>query len=185
MTRIASRIWRRSAGFSMVEVALALLILSIGVLTMVGLMSGGLDMSKASVDYTQGSIFASDTLDGVRNYAQNGAPTNGTTIFWSKLQSGLQLNAVAAGAFDKDTQTQTPVKHTPSYLNFFYSYETNVDFACRYRLSIDQYKDFTTGLPLTGTLVDQIASVKLDVINGLFGAAATQSFYTEIFQFVR
>jgi hypothetical protein len=60
-----------------------------------------------------------------------------------------------------------------------------VDFACRYRLSIDQYKDFTTGAVLPGNLVDQIASVKLDVINGLYGAAVTQSFYTEIFQFVR
>ena len=185
MTPNSSRIRRRAAGFSMVEVALALLILSIGVLTMVGLMSGGLDMSKTAMDYTQTSIFASDTLDGVRNFALNGTPTNGTVKFWSSLQSGLQLSAVAAGAFDKDTQTQIPIKNTTSYLNFFYSYETNVDFACRYRLSIEQYKDFTSSAALPGNLADQVASVKLDVINGLFGAAATQSFYTEIFQFVR
>ncbi len=184
MTHIPSCIRRRSAGFSMVEVALALLILSIGVLTMVGLMSGGLDMSKAAMDYTQSSIFASDTLEGVRNFAANGSPTNGASKFWQSMQS-ISLKAVAADAFDKYTQNQTPLKHTTTYLNYFYSFETNVDFACRYRLSIDQYKDFTTGAALPGNLADQVASVKLDVINGLYGAATTQSFYTEVIQMVR
>lgn len=172
----------RRLGFSMVEVAMALLILSIGVLTMIGLMSGGLDMSKSAVDDTQNAIFASDVLEGVRYYAS--VVTNGSTRFWQGVQSGLNQKPVAYAIFDNDTQSQF-IKHSPGYANFFYSYQTNVDFACRYRLSIEQYKDFNTGSALTSNLVDQVAAVKLDVINGLYGAAATQSFYTEIFQFVR
>ncbi|MCX7008409.1 MAG: hypothetical protein NTY53_14365 [Kiritimatiellaeota bacterium] len=163
----------------MVEVALALLILSIGVLTMVGLMSGGLDMSKSAVDFTQTSIFANDTLEGVRYYAST--VTNGASKFWSSLKGGLALKAVMGGVtsiFDTDTQNET-MKNSTAYGNFFYSYQTNVDFACRYRVSIEQSPG------LTGNLVDQVASVKLDVINGLYGAATTQSFYTEVIQLVR
>ncbi len=162
----------------MVEVALALLILSIGVLTMIGLMSGGLDMSKTAVDYTQTSIFASDVLEGVRHTAYNGSPTNGASKFWQNLQSSLALKPVAAGIFDSDTQAQI-IKRYTTYTRYFNSYQTNVDFACRYRLDITQYPG------QSGNLVDQVAAVKLDVINGLYGAATTQSFYTELFQFVR
>ena len=173
---------RQKAGFSMVEVALALLILSIGVLTMVGLMSGGLDMSKASIDFTQTAIFANDAMEGVRNFAANGSPTNATAAgFWQGLKT-VQLKAVMGdipGVFDSDTRNEL-MKNNTAYGNFFYTYETNVDFACRYRLSIEKL-----AAP-TGPIVDQqVATVKMDVINGLYGTATTQSFYTEVFQFVR
>lgn len=183
MKRKLSLAGRKTTGFSMVEVALALLILSIGVLTMVGLMSGGLDMSKVAIDYTQSAIFAADTLDGVRYTAAT--VTNGSSKFWQALQSTLALKAVAATAFDTDTQSQIPIKHTSSFTNFFYAYATNVDFACRYRVLVEQYKDAISGSALSGNMADQVASVKLEVINGLYGLATTQSFYTEIFQVIR
>jgi len=180
----------RRAGFSMVEVALALLILSIGVLTMIGLMSGGLDMSKAAVDYTQTSIFASDVLDSVRHFAVNDTPTNGTYKFWDRLRNSFSMKPVAAvttatSIFDADTMAQNIRNNPSAFVNLFYSYQTNVDFVCRYRLAIEQGKDPVSGAVLTGNLVDQVAAVKLEVVNGLYGAATTQSFYTEIFQFVR
>jgi prepilin-type N-terminal cleavage/methylation domain-containing protein len=186
MTHLTARIRRHPAGFSMIEVALALLILSIGVLTMVGLMSGGLDMSKVAGDYTQSSVFASDTMEGVRNFAANGSPTNGLTKFWSTLQTGpgLMLTGVVASVFDSYTQQQVPIQTVQKfggigYTNFSYTYSNSVDSAFRYRMSVEQFPG------LTGNLLDEVASVKLDVVNGLFGAAATQSFYTEVFQFVR
>jgi len=162
----------------MVEVSLALLILSIGVLTMVGLMSGGLDMSKSSMDYTQTAIFASDTLEGVRYYSSTVTNSTVGNPFWQGLKNGLALKAVVGSAYDTDTQGEL-LKNSTAYLNFFYSYQTNVDFACRYRVSVEQCPG------LTGTLADQVAAVKLDVINGLFGGSTTQSFYTEVMQFVR
>lgn len=178
---------RGRRGFSMIEVALALLILSIGVLTMVGLMSGGLDMNKSAQDYTQAAIFASDSLEGLRSFAENGTPTNGTTRFWSTLQTGLGLKAVMGyipGIFDNET-TLEGVSNKTTFTTFFYSYATNVDMVCRYRLSVEQFKDVSTGGLLTGNLLDQVATVKMEVINGLYGAAATQSFYTEVMQFAR
>ena len=180
MTRISSRSQRRSAGFSMVEVALALLIMSIGVLTRVGLMSGGLDMSKTATDYTQAAIFASDTMEGVRYYAGTVTNSVGVSNFCFGVQHGLALKAVAASVFDKDTGAEILSNRTANatYTTFFYSYETNLDFACRYRLSVEPVAQALN-------LLNQVACVKLDVINGLFGAAVTQSFYTEVIQFVR
>ncbi len=57
---------RSRAGFSLVESALALLVVGIGLLGVMGLFPAGLEMNRRAVDLTRASLFAEDVLSGLR-----------------------------------------------------------------------------------------------------------------------
>ena len=62
------RAGQRSAvrGFTLVEVALSLLVISVGIVVLVGLFPAGLKANKASIDETRMALFAEEVLNGVR-----------------------------------------------------------------------------------------------------------------------
>ena len=154
-------------GFSMVEVALAILVLGIGLMAVVGLISGGMETSKNTVSGTQVAQFANDVMDGVRYVAS--ISTN-SSAFSDQMQGkiGSSLPPVAKDLWDSATQART--LSVGNWDTFVYSYSNNVDFACRYRLQL-----FPSP---TGRSVD----VQLDVASGL---NYTQTFYTSVYKFVR
>lgn len=55
-----------SRGFSLIEVALALVVVAVGVLAMFGLMASGLDASSKSVSETQAAIFSQNVMNAIR-----------------------------------------------------------------------------------------------------------------------
>ena len=56
----------KQAGFSLIEVALALLVASIGLLSLVGLLPFSLDMSKKAIDDSQLGLFGDNMMNGYR-----------------------------------------------------------------------------------------------------------------------
>lgn len=56
----------KKLGFSLIEVALALLVVSIGLVATIGMLPGGLDNSKRAGDDTQAALFADYVLNSLR-----------------------------------------------------------------------------------------------------------------------
>ena len=158
------------SGFSMVEVCLAILVLGIGLLSVVGLMGGGLDMSKATVDDTQVAQFANDVFEGIRAAAYN--CTNTRMSLQSQLTAQPPLQPVAA-PFWAAGQT-IPLNPTAGFVPFYYAQlgGSNVSFVCRYSL---QYPHQSL----------RSVEVELDVMSGAYGFTQTQSFYTAVCNYFR
>ena len=160
-------------GFSMVEVALAILVLGIGLLTVVGLMSGGAEQSKGATAATQVACFANDVMESVRWQASL-CGTNAANDFYDELKGRLDsgVDAVAKVLWDDDTQNKVKIKLQSDFTRIAYSVSSNVSFACRYRLGLTRnpYSDGIT----------RSADVQLDVVSGL---SYTQSFCTTVYCF--
>lgn len=80
-----NRSLHRRSGFSLVEVALALLVASVGLMAVMGMFPASLDLSKKSQDDTQFSLFAEEILNGVRALASS------TNIPWSSIDSTIRI----------------------------------------------------------------------------------------------
>lgn len=153
----------------MVEICLAILVLGIGLLSVVGLMSGGLDMSKATVDDTQVAQFANDVLEGIRAAAYN--CTNTSASLYSQLVSQPPLQPVAAPYWAPgQTISLSPAGFTP----FYYAQlsGSNVSFVCRYSLLYPKQSL-------------RSVEIELDVMSGQYGLTQTQSFYTAVCNYYR
>lgn len=85
---------QRNAGFSLIEVAIALMVLSIGIVAAIGLMPGGLENSKKATDDTQVSLFADSVLNTVRSIASD------RTTTWASIANGLEIEVVAPNIWD-------------------------------------------------------------------------------------
>ena len=174
---------QRRLGFSMVEVVLAVLILGVGVLSVVGLMSGGLQMSKGGIEDMQVAMFAGDIMEGMQRYA---AVATNNTIFRNQIRNAftaLPLTPVAGPlwAGSQTIQLKTSLSAQPSV--FYYAPQTastNVDFVCRYHLLVN-----TAPADIPASQANRVAAIRMNVQGGRFGLTTTQSFYREVFQFVK
>ncbi|HMP74008.1 MAG TPA: prepilin-type N-terminal cleavage/methylation domain-containing protein [Kiritimatiellia bacterium] len=70
-------------GFTLVEIALALMVVGIGLLAVFGLFPTGLQMNKAVVDETQVALFAEQVLNGVRAQA--------STQRWDRIRTSINI----------------------------------------------------------------------------------------------
>jgi prepilin-type N-terminal cleavage/methylation domain-containing protein len=68
---------QKRSGFSLIEVALALLVVSVGLIAAIGMLPGSLDNSKKASEDTQQSLFADYVLGTIRSYSSN------TNYSWS------------------------------------------------------------------------------------------------------
>lgn len=164
---------RRSGGFSLVEVSLALLVVGLGLLAVFSLFPAGLTMNKRSIDETQCAMFANDVFDAYRaafdadptlwpfmggpNYADDyGLGATAGSLWW-KYGEGVTVKVVAASApFEKVV-----------YVNW-----SNVtENAWRYRLT---FEDVSANVKLA----------RLQVLNGEYGLSNSMvEFYTEYYDF--
>jgi prepilin-type N-terminal cleavage/methylation domain-containing protein len=182
-------------GFSLVEVSLALLVVSIGMLSLVGLFPVSLDMSKRAIDETYAtfladSAFASfrdapfftntvtwSTITAYETIGPNTIGTGGTVnqdVFWNN-STNLQLKAdgavhtlifIAGSTRGKWGQTSSWI------LPQSWSME---DHALRYRLRITDL----------GISDPRIKKMTMEVWMGQFGDTTKQKpevFYSEIFR---
>lgn len=79
------------AGFSLVEVALALLVVSVGIMAAFGMFPGGLDAGRASLNETRASMFAEETFNSFRGLAQSPDRTWGNFTAATPAAPGLGL----------------------------------------------------------------------------------------------
>ncbi|HMO05094.1 MAG TPA: prepilin-type N-terminal cleavage/methylation domain-containing protein [Kiritimatiellia bacterium] len=184
---------RSRAGFSLVELSLALLVVSIGLISLIGLFPASLDMSKRAIDETYASFLADSAFSSYREAAKlvpwdalntyqpiapntisrNGAVNN--DVFWERSVD-LRLvpdNTVRTLVF---TAGSTEEKWKPSagwVLPDSWSME---DHALRYRLRIENASPAQD---------PRIKRVFLEVWMGQFGNINNEQperFYTEIFR---
>ena len=75
----------RRAGFSLVEVALAIMVIAVGLLSVFGLFPHGMESSRRALDETRAATFAEDTFNSLRVMAQ--------TSDWASLTHRFSIPA--------------------------------------------------------------------------------------------
>jgi len=180
-------------GFSLVELALALLVVSVGLISIIGLFPASLDMSKRAINETYATFLADSAIasyreaakyvrwDQLENYSPiapntiSKAGAVNTDVFW-KDSSDLRLIADNTIRTLVYTAGSTREKWNPGsgwVLPASWSME---DHALRYRLNIDD---------LDVANDPRVKTLTLEVWLGQFGNTANEKpevFYAEIFQ---
>jgi prepilin-type N-terminal cleavage/methylation domain-containing protein len=169
---------RGGAGFTLVEVSLAMLVIGLGLLTVFGLFPTGLNMNKLSIDETQAAMFSEEVFSGYH------AKIDGDPVAWDRLDSANApgLEAVAsgmwidygAGVTVRVSNASTPV--APQYPIKYIGFDGKIAFALRYRLVFE---------PVTAPPV-RIKRGRLQCWSGEFGSVRTNEmmeFYTEFYDF--
>jgi prepilin-type N-terminal cleavage/methylation domain-containing protein len=158
------------SGFTLVEVALALLVLSVGLLALFSLFPAGLRLNKQATDETQAALFADEVLNGIRAWS--------TVYPWGEIENDLLLDPPARDVWfqpgdlavrvtGNEWKTNRYVKVGPREVPVESRY---ADFGLRYRLEIQE----VPGRPAY--------AVRLFVRPGEFGPIEPEYvFYTELY----
>jgi type IV pilus modification protein PilV len=88
----------RKQGFTLMEVALAVVVVGVGVLAMFALISSGLDSSAKAVATTQAAFFADATFTAIRAEASRASESKDQmawTNFWTAVKNGSTNFSVA------------------------------------------------------------------------------------------
>ncbi|MHA1128331.1 MAG: type IV pilus modification PilV family protein [Alphaproteobacteria bacterium] len=127
----------------MIEVALAIVVLAIGILSVFVLFNKGLDRSARAISDTQAAIFADSVLDGLRAASMRAAESgnsNAWEYFWEDIRDGAAgIPAPVTDAW----QGLSLITGNGIYTNIYKNYPlhaTNVtdivDHVLRYKLDI-------------------------------------------------
>ena len=190
---------QRCAGFTLMEVALSIAVVAVGVMALFALMSSGLESSAAALADTQSAIFADNVFGGLRAISTDQARSGvgNWEFFWHDFQTG-QTNLVVAmpQIWEKVTDPTNPfrmvppqvlgndVQYTLKYQNIPIHAQTTsevMNHVLRYQLKVESRR---VGLFTDAANWDvNVAEVTLKVWGGEFGSWADEDaiiFYTEI-----
>ncbi len=155
------------SGFTLVEIALALLVVSVGMMAVLGLFPAGLDANRRAIEETRAAIFADDVLNSYRaasrampwnQLANYNAPGVATNMWYAS--DNLRIQVDSPGSLNV---------HTNVYALF--DDESIIEYAVRYRLVMN---DETPSLK----------SFRLEIWPGQFGRADPEDamvFKTELY----
>ena len=177
----------RTAGFTLVEVALSLMIFSLGVLAVFLLFGRALNRESDGLRYTRMALFGDSVMEGLQahsEYLTETASSNEWTQFWEEMASGsTQVICAAAssnGVWDREMSAVAGDVQT----NLYYAYPLRseadsptgmLSHVIRYRMTVQ----------LTGAVTNisrDLAAVTLKVWDGQFGRAVDEDgmvFYSE------
>lgn len=152
-------------GFTLVEIALSILVISVGLMAIFSLFPSGMAMNKEAIDNTQGAMFADEVLNGVKAQA--------TVTPWNNLRTMIieprapDMWEFASQARVEANQGWRTAVYRPAGL------DGAIDFGMRYNLVVDYFP---------GDQRDHRAFVLLEVVPGEFGPTnRVLRFYTELF----
>lgn len=171
-----------ASGFTLVEVALAVVVVALGILAVFGLLSAGLDQSSKAIAETEAAIFADNVFHGLGaiSLALADIPTTVTNYpweaFWRAASFGMTNIPVTApdawepvGASVVETDglihTNEYVSRTPTFRGSSVSVKNHF---MRYSLSV-QLRDAVPGGGSKAGLWTNRASCSLRVWRGRFG----------------
>jgi len=156
-------------GFSLVEIALALLVASIGLMAVMGMFPMGMESGKKAIDEAQCALFAEEIFNGFR------ARMGSTNVTWQDLDD-LVLGAPAPDMWDNGGQIRFQANSSGTNV-YQYKYEnTLLDYAVRYVMSVDEARD------MGGNVVPGVKYLRLTLWNGEYGSASNRLvFYTEMY----
>ncbi|MEI6972298.1 MAG: type IV pilus modification protein PilV [bacterium] len=183
-------------GFTLIEVAIAVLVVAIGVLAVVALFSGGLTASARAVADTHASMFAENVFNGLRARSllmaeQQTFATNTWLAFWNGFAYGTGSITIAADAPVGGVWTNPSVIRAGGpYTQMFVNLPTHgggttgiVNHAFRYsirawvtnsvNLNNNSAKVNKTWYPYTTTGSVYTAGVLLHIWDGRFGGTNT------------
>lgn len=177
----------RRGGFTLVEIALALMIFSMGVLAVFLLFGRALDRESDALRYTRMALFGDSVMEALQaqsEYLTETASSNEWSQFWEDMAAG-ETQVVCAAAFsDAIWESEMSVTGGGVRTNIYYSYPLHsksdsltgmLSHVIRYRMKVDVV-DFVTHR------VKDMASVKLKVWEGEFGGESDKDgmvFYSE------
>lgn len=164
------RSFHKCGGFSLIEVALALLVVSVGLVAVIGMFPSGLDSGRKANEDTQTAIFADYVLNTIRACAAN------TNYLWSDFADGsktLQIPIAAPGMWDSSMPNRTiypgDVKKNITFLS---SEDKNIEeFSINYSLFISDIAS------------NRMKRVKLEIWPGMAGSTNNyRVYFTDIFR---
>ncbi len=116
---------RRDAGFNLVEIALAVFVLSIGLLSIFGLFPHGLGMADMARQDTQSGMFADVVFGALRAHyaAEQSWPASGSlTLEEIKSENGVEVHRLRHVADGRERLVQFPshdqTDRHPTYLRY-------------------------------------------------------------------
>ncbi len=174
-------------GFTLVEIALAMLVFAVGILSFFALLSAGLDQGNRARHQTECAIFADGVLGGLRAISEDLSETavsNEWAVFWEAMRDGTTNVTVAAGGTNGMWLGDLVVRGgDATYTNVYTNYSLHVsdvtnivNHIVHYRLNVD-VTNALESIPWSSR-----AMVTLKVWEGGFGTAHDQDsvlFYTE------
>ncbi len=144
----------RRAGFSLVEVALAIMVIAVGLLSVFGLFPHGMESSRRALDETRAATFAEDTFNSLRVMAQ--------TSDWASLTHRFSIPAPDWWG-NTYVWANHPYVLTNIYSNIISNTERVREYALRYRLIV------------TNTASPRILQARLVIWPGEFGQSTYYS----------
>jgi prepilin-type N-terminal cleavage/methylation domain-containing protein len=172
-------------GFTLVEIALALLVFSLGVLSVFLLFGRALDRETDALSYTRMALFGDSVLESLQSkseYLTETASSNEWVQFWEDLSDGQTQIVCAAASSNGVWEGEMSVAADGLQTNFYYAYPLHgqnatglLSHIIRYRMSVD-----VSGLAEDAD--EDLARVTLKVWEGEFGRIVDEdgvSFYTE------
>lgn len=155
-------------GFTLIEIALALLVASIGLLGVMGLFPAGISQNKLAHDETRAAMFAEEVLNGVRAQA--------AVMRWDQINTGIDLPPPTPDIWNNPNSLRVRPSPGASFTTLKYetagamggSTEAYVDYAVRYNLRIIDMSALSK-------------AVILDVMPGEFGNSMTNRYYMELY----
>jgi prepilin-type N-terminal cleavage/methylation domain-containing protein len=155
-------------GFSLIEVALAMLVIAIGIPALLGLLGSGLNMNKTSQDDTIIGTFAQAYFNAVKSVAS----TNWQTIVDANIGTLKEVPGIRSEEFS--TSQDFKLSGGP------HSYDLKVQGSGQeiYQLKYEPDVDIPADKPNT-------ARLELKIWPGKFGSSSSSdatTFYTEIYR---
>jgi len=158
-----------NVGFTLVEVALSLLVLSIGLLAVMGLLPDGLRANKRAIDDTAAAMFAEEAMNGFKALAD--------ITPWNQIRD-IVVESRSPDMWVEGASSQ-PIRRSTDddFRTVYYRPQTvsgggAVDFAVRYRLFVDYYPG----------QAQHRAYIRLDVLAGEHGPTNDfVRFYSELY----
>jgi len=122
---------RNAEGFTLVEIALALLVVAIGAVSIMGLFPAGLQSNKRALDETRVAMFAEDVLGGVKTVIE--------ATPWHLVEDKLQFIGVPTVA--PDLFANNTIRADGNEGKYRYAYGTSESIldagSVRYKLDVD------------------------------------------------
>lgn len=111
-------------GFTLMEVALAVVVVGVGIMAVFSLIASGLDSSRKAIEETQASIFANNVFNGLRAAALTNAEISAVqwANFWSSGTIPVAAYKMWNGSPMTITWTPNQPLATPIALSFINTY---------------------------------------------------------------
>lgn len=156
---------KQKYGFSLVEIALAILVMAVGLLTVFAIFPAGLKQTQEAENDTRASMFAEYVLNSVHAYNN-----------FTNLHEGAQITLSPIAPYMWNTQNSITIDTNGENLSGIVRYaNSNIasrtvyeQYVVRYNLRIENVKAL------------DLLRIQLNVFPQEFGTNGLQSFYTEV-----